>query len=132
MPVAEFSIDKNVPITVRDGVTLRADVFRPSGDGRHPVIMTYGPYGKDIHFQDFNAAAYGLLDEQGPLMNWETVNPEWWVPRGYVVIRVDQRGTGTSEGRLALFAPQEAEDYYDCIEWAGVQPWSTGPLPVRL
>lgn len=126
MPVAEFSIDKNVPITVRDGVTLRADVFRPSGDGRHPVIMTYGPYGKDIHFQDFNAAAYGLLDEQGPLMNWETVNPEWWVPRGYVVIRVDQRGTGTSEGRLALFAPQEAEDYYDCIEWAGVQPWSTG------
>ena len=122
----EMIVEKDVPIVVRDGETLRADVFRPSGSERHPVIMTYGPYGKDIHFGDFNAEAYALLDEQGPYMNWETVNPPWWVPQGYVVIRVDQRGTGTSGGRLELFGPQEATDYYDCIEWAGQQEWSTG------
>lgn len=120
--------DKDVAVPVRDGTVLRADVFRPAADGRHPVIMTHGPYGKDIHFEDFNARAYALVDERGPYMNWETVNPEWWVPRGYAVVRVDQRGTGRSPGRMALFDPQEFEDFHDAIEWAGVQEWSTGKV----
>lgn len=121
-------IDKDVPVEVRDGTVLRADVYRPSEPGHHPVIMTHGPYGKDIHFHDFNAGAYSLVDERGPYMNWETVNPEWWVPQGYVVIRVDQRGTGRSPGQMALFTRQEWEDYYDAIEWAGVQEWSNGKV----
>jgi predicted acyl esterase len=121
-----FTLDKNVPVAVRDGTVLRADVFRPSEPGRHPVILTYGPYGKDIHWQDFSPPTYQLIDEHGPYMAWETVNPEWWVPRGYVVIRVDQRGTGASPGRMELFGPQEYEDLYDAIEWAGPQEWSNG------
>lgn len=122
----QLTLDKNVPVPVRDGTVLRADVFRPSEPGRYPVIMTSGPYGKDIHFADFNAHAYSLIGERGQFLNWETVNPEWWVPHGYVVVRVDERGTGASPGRMALFAPQEHEDFYDAIEWAGTQEWSTG------
>ncbi|WP_413804834.1 CocE/NonD family hydrolase [Streptomyces sp. OE57] len=123
-----FTLDKDVVIETRDGTPLRADVFRPSEPGRYPVIMTHGPYGKDIHFEDFNAGAYSIVDERGPYMNWETANPEWWVPRGYVVIRVDERGTGHSPGQMDLFSRQEREDYYDAIEWAGVQEWSNGKV----
>ncbi|SPF06204.1 CocE/NonD family hydrolase [Streptomyces sp. MA5143a] len=60
--------------------------------------------------------------------NWETVDPEKWVPDGYVVIRVDSRGAGRSPGYLDIFSPRETRDYYDCIEWAAVQPWSTGKV----
>lgn len=126
LPVTEVVIEKDVAVPARDGTVLRADVFRPPGAGPFPVLLVHGPYGKDIHFADFNEHAYGLLDEAGPYMTWETPNPEWWVPRGYALVRVDQRGTGHSDGRMALFSPSEWEDYYDAIEWAGAQSWSTG------
>jgi uncharacterized protein len=121
-------IEKDVPVPTRDGAVLRADVFRPAGAAPSPVLLVHGPYGKDIHFADFNAHAYGLIDEAGPWMTWETPNPEWWVPRGYALVRVDQRGTGRSDGRMELFGPTEWEDYYDAIEWAGAQEWSTGKV----
>lgn len=124
----ELTIDKDVAITVRDGTVLRADVFRPSTAAPHPVILTHGPYGKDIHFEDFNPTAFALVEERGPYLNWETVNPEWWVPQGYAVVRVDQRGTGRSAGRMDLFSPSEYEDFHDAVEWAGVQPWSNGKV----
>ena len=123
-----LTLDKDVAVPTRDGTVLRADVFRPTEPGNYPVIMTHGPYGKDIHFADFNPTAYALVEERGPYMNWETVNPQWWVPQGYVVIRVDSRGTGASPGAMELLGPQEAEDYYDAIEWAGVQSWSNGKV----
>ncbi|GHJ37986.1 peptidase S15 [Streptomyces sp. TS71-3] len=60
--------------------------------------------------------------------NWETADPEKWVPDGYVCVRVDSRGSGRSPGRLDIFSPRETRDYYECIEWAGVQPWSNGKV----
>ena len=59
------------------------------------------------------------MPERGPYMHWETVNPEWWVPHGYVVIRCDTRGTGKSPGTPRLLSRAEAEDFYDAVEWAG-------------
>ena len=108
--------ERDVAIRVRDGTILRANVYRPSSSDRSPVIMTVGPYGKDVHFADRNPDAYALIAEHGPYLNWETPNPDWWVPRGYVVIRVDQRGIGSSAGRLDLFSEQQGEDFYDAIE----------------
>lgn len=122
----QISIERDVRIPARDGVPLAADVFRRADGVRAPVILTMGPYGKDIHFEDFNAAAYATVEERGPHMNWETVNPDWWVPQGYAVVRVDQRGTGGSPGRMELNGPQEYDDLYDAIGWAAAQPWSTG------
>jgi uncharacterized protein len=127
-PAPQLTLDKNVAIEVRDGTVLRGDVYRPSQPGQYPVILTHGPYGKDIHFKDFNEHAFALVQERGPFMNWETVNPEWWVPQGYVVVRVDERGTGRSPGRMALFSPQEHQDFFDVIEWAGIQSWSNGKV----
>ena len=117
--------EKDVAIPVRDGAVLRANVYRPNTSERFPVIMTVGSYGKDLHFEDFNPDAYAQIDEHGPYLNWETPNPDWWVPRGYVVVRVDQRDIGASPGKINLFTRQQGEDFYDAIEWAAHEDWST-------
>src|SRR5262245_14147143 len=126
-------VEKDVGITVRDGTVLMADVFRPDDDEPAPVIMTLGPYEKDVHFQDRARGRPGLyegLPEHGPYMHWETVNPEWWVPQRYAVVRVDGRGIGGSGGRRTMLSRGEAQDFHDCVEWAGAQPWSTGKVAV--
>lgn len=45
-------IDWDVPITADDGLVLRADVYRPIAEGRYPAILSYGPYGKWLVFED--------------------------------------------------------------------------------
>lgn len=128
-------IEWDVPVPVTDGAVLRADVFRPDDHGTYPVLMTFGPYGKGLAFQEGFAGMWNRLASQYPdalagssnkYQVWETVDPEKWVPDGYVVIRVDSRGAGRSAGLLDMFSRQEALDYYDAIEWAGSQPWSSG------
>ncbi|HEY2641239.1 MAG TPA: CocE/NonD family hydrolase [Streptosporangiaceae bacterium] len=130
-------IDWDVPITMDDGLVLRGDVFRPNANGRFPVIMTHGPYAKWLAFQDGFPRQWANLESEHPdtlasssnvHQNWETVDPEKWVPDGYVVIRVDSRGAGRSPGYLDIFSPRETADYYQCIEWAAAQPWSTGKV----
>lgn len=130
-------IDWDVPIVMDDGVVLRADVYRPEEDGPYPVILTHGPYAKWLHFADAVPYAWEALGEQYPetrvgttsrYQNWEVVDPERWVPDGYVCIRVDSRGAGRSQGFLDPWSPRETEDMYQCIEWAGEQPWSNGKV----
>ena len=60
--------------------------------------------------------------------NWEVVDPEKWVPDGYVCIRVDSRGAGHSPRVMEVWSPRERKDYHDCIEWAAAQPWSNGKV----
>jgi predicted acyl esterase len=130
-------VDWDVPIAMDDGLVLRADVFRPIVDGRHPVILTYGPYAKGLAFQDGYPSAWQRMVAEHPDVaygstnrhqNWETVDPEKWVPDGYVCVRVDSRGCGRSPGYVDHFSPRETRDFYQCIEWAGVQPWSNGKV----
>lgn len=128
-------IDWDVPVPMSDGAVLRADIFRPDDTGRYPVLMTLGPYGKGLAFQEGFAAMWNRLATAYPdavanstndYQVWETPDPEKWVPDGYVCIRIDSRGAGRSAGLLDMFSPQEARDYYDAIEWAGTQQWSSG------
>ncbi|MEN0139181.1 MAG: CocE/NonD family hydrolase [Rhodococcus sp. (in: high G+C Gram-positive bacteria)] len=128
-------IDWDAPIPMSDGAVLRADVFRPDGEGVYPVLMTLGPYGKGLAFQEGFAAMWQRLASAYPdavagttnaYQVWETVDPEKWVPDGYICIRVDSRGAGRSAGRLDMLSEQEARDYYEVIEWAGTQDWSNG------
>ncbi|MFB6187934.1 MAG: CocE/NonD family hydrolase, partial [Halobacteriaceae archaeon] len=104
-----MTIDWDVKLEMDDGTILRADVFRPTDDDEYPVIMTYGPYGKWLHFEDGFERAWNSLVENHPevlanssnmYLNWETVDPEKWVPDGYAVVRVDSRGAGRSEGHI--------------------------------
>jgi predicted acyl esterase len=130
-------IDWDVAIAMDDGLVLRADVFRPAKDGRYPVILSYGPYAKGLAFQDGYPSAWERMATKHPdvtagssnkYQNWEVVDPEKWVPHDYVCVRVDSRGCGTSPGFIDHFSPREAKDFYDCIEWAGMQPWSNGKV----
>jgi predicted acyl esterase len=134
-------IDYDVPVAMDDGLVLRADVYRPderpSAEGRYPVILSYGPYAKGLAFQDGYPSAWQRMITEHPDVaygssnihqSWEVVDPEKWVPEGYVCVRVDSRGAGRSPGYIDHFSPRETRDFYDCIEWAGVQPWSNGKV----
>ncbi len=130
-------IDWDVLIPMDDGLVLRADVYRPEGEGRHPVILSYGPYAKGLAFQDGYPSAWQRMVAEHPdvahgstnkYQNWEVVDPEKWVPEGYACVRVDSRGAGRSPGYIDHFSPRETKDFYLCIEWAGVQPWASGKV----
>lgn len=130
-----MAIDWDAPIRMDDGVTLRADVFRPMQSGNYPVILSYGPYAKGLAFQEGYKANWARLTASAPevlegssnkYQNWELVDPEKWVPDGYVCVRVDSRGAGRSEGFLDVWSARETQDFYHCIEWAGTQNWSNG------
>lgn len=134
-PAGGITVEWDVPIAADDGNVLRADVFRPTEPGRYPVILTYGPYGKGRPFQRYQAESYRTMVAMHPdiaegtseaYQVFELVDPEKWVPDGYVLVRVDSRGAGRSPGFLDPLSDRETRDLYGCIEWAGTQPWSNG------
>jgi len=120
----KLKIEKDVDVPMRDGARLKADVFRPDDSGRFPAILNLGPYQKDKLW----VPPPGLEEKPTPSMNWETVTPEWWVPKGYAAVRVDGRGSGKSPGQHEPWSLAEAIDFYDAIEWAAAQPWCNGKV----
>ena len=126
----------DLPVVVRDGITLRVNVVLPSGGGRFPVLMSAHPYGKDNLPQRRGrryrvSVQYRLLRQTGrvrfsSLTGWEAPDPAWWAAQGYAVVNCDLRGAGTSEGSASLLSDQEGADVHDLIGWAAAQPWSTG------
>ena len=127
----------DVPVPMRDGVRLRVNVFRPATGGPWPVIMCAHPYGKDdipLHHRTrrgYRPSVQYRLMRTAPLTHsawtsWESPDPAHWVTRGYVVVNADLRGWGTSAGEPTVLSGQEGQDVHDLVEWAAVQPWSTG------
>jgi putative CocE/NonD family hydrolase len=106
--------DEDVAVPMRDGISLLADVHRPKEDGRYPVLVAASPYPRQIQNM-------GL-----PLGFIEAGASDYFVPRGYVHVIVNIRGTGGSGGTFGFYDGQERQDMYDLIEWAGTQPWSDG------
>ena len=130
-------IDWDVPITMDDGLVLRADVFRPVAAGRYPALVSYGPYGKGLAFQDGYKTAWEIMCRENPdavagstnqYQSWEVVDPEKWVPDGYAIVRVDSRGAGRSPGYLSHNNARENRDFHLCIEWTAAQPWCSGKV----
>src|SRR5215510_13847145 len=78
-PAYGIAVERDVDVPKRDGARLKADVFRPDAPGTFPAILNLGPYQKDRLWIPPST----LEEKPNPLMNWETVNPHWWVPRGY-------------------------------------------------
>jgi uncharacterized protein len=99
-----IKVERDVPVPMRDGVVLRADVFRPSGSGPFPVLVMRTPYGKGGQFDAL-------------------------VTAGYIVVCQDARGRHASEGQFESFYREnthDAADGYDTVEWAARLPGSTG------
>ena len=106
--------DDDVPVPMRDGVTLLADVHRPARPSRYPVLVAASPYPRQI--QNLGAPA-GFI---------EAGASDFFVPRGYVHVIANCRGTGGSGGTFGFFDSQERHDMHDLVEWAAQQPWSNG------
>jgi len=132
-----MKIDWDVPIAMDDGLVLRADVFRPVAEGRYPALVSYGPYGKGLAFQEGYKTAWDIMCRENPdavagstnkYQSWEVADPEKWVPDGYVCVRVDSRGAGRSPGYLSHNNARENRDFYLCIEWTAAQPWCSGKV----
>ncbi len=104
----EITVERDVPARMRDGVTLRADVYRPAGDGPWPVLLMRNPYDKT-----YAQGGSGYL------------HPSWWAKQGWVVVVQDCRGRFRSEGVFYPFA-NEARDGYDSVEWAARLPGADG------
>jgi putative CocE/NonD family hydrolase len=133
----EMLVEQNAEVPMRDGAILRANVYRPDADARFPVLMTFGPYGKDVPLREFIQEAWDRLNQTYPEilaassckhLVFERPDPEVWVPDGYIIINVDSRGAGKPPGRLDPNSPAEFRDFYDAIEWAGRRPWSSGKV----
>ena len=121
---AAMIIEKDVAIHMRDGAILYADVFRPKTGEKVPVLINISCYQKDKVW----VPPPDLEEKADPYMNWETVTPTWWVPRGYACVRVDTRGSGKSPGLSDPGSWQEALDLYDAIEWSGSRDWCNGSV----
>lgn len=125
-------VEKNVdvplptapPASPRDPLLVRANVFRPKPDGRYPVLLTYSPYGKDIHYSDFHVQSYALVNPrfQTPSACWEAPEPTFWVSQNYVVMRADERGTGKSPGTVNCLTESTVLWYFDVVERCAEQP----------
>ena len=101
--------ERNIAIAMRDGVTLRANLFRPAGGGPAPALVLRIPYNKDA------------------AQTYVYAHPAWYARHGYAVLVQDSRGRYASEGE---FYPLrlDAEDGYDTIEWCAAQPWCDGQV----
>ncbi|OBR96799.1 cocaine esterase [Clostridium ragsdalei P11] len=122
---------KEIHIPMRDGSYLAANLYQPDAKGKFPVLMTMGPYGKDEHFASHPIAAElykRQVQDKSPHMSGGTPDPDFWVPQGYVVIRIDERGTGNTPGILDVWSDTLKYDYYDAIEWAGTQSFGSGKV----
>ncbi|KIF67002.1 hydrolase [Streptomyces sp. AcH 505] len=131
LPV-DIVFEKDVPVTLRDGVTILVDVFRPTGTEKVPVIVAWSPYGKG---QGTSASVLGIFGMVGldngvvsGLEKFEGPDPAYWCAQGYAICNPDIRGVGNSEGDSVLWDRQEGRDCYDLVEWLGVQDWCTGKV----
>ncbi|MPY87058.1 MAG: CocE/NonD family hydrolase [Luteitalea sp.] len=110
-PRNDIRVENRVPVRMRDGVTLYADVYRPVDEGRYPVLVSRTPYSTERFPTAYSAAVY-------------------FAQRGYVYVFQDVRGRHESEGAWDPFRNGE-RDGYDTVEWAGGQPWSNGKVAMQ-
>ncbi|MGD0235439.1 MAG: CocE/NonD family hydrolase [Syntrophorhabdales bacterium] len=139
-----LTIERDVMVTMQDGVKLACNVYRPDKPGRFPVIVAMTPYGKDQTPPVFNQDGSFLPNAYGPyvlrvysqgadlghmkislLTPWEGPDPAFWVSNDYVVVIADQRGGFKSEGKMPS-PNQGGDDLFYLIEWAAAQEWSNG------
>jgi predicted acyl esterase len=104
-----IALERNVPVSMRDGVRLAVDVYKPAEmQGPWPAILAYSPFQKERSF--------------------ESAKPEFYCANGYVCIQASERGSGFNEGKFSFHGRQAAQDGYDLIEWIADQPWCNGSV----
>ncbi|KAI2643528.1 X-Pro dipeptidyl-peptidase C-terminal non-catalytic domain-containing protein [Xylaria nigripes] len=128
---------KNVSIPLKKSpLPIRANVYLPLSSGpssstaKFPVLVTYGPYGKDIPYALFHERSFAEVnpEHRSNYSAWETPDPVFWTRHGYAVVRADERGAGQSPGLLDTMSNGTSECFFDVVEWCAEQPWSSGKI----
>ena len=126
-------VDQDVPVKLRDGVTVYVDIYRPDGPAGVsdlPAILAWGWFGKrpgDSPKKDWQI--HGVPpDTVSKMTKFEGPDPAYWCRHGYAVINADSRGAGNSEGNLQAWGVQDGKDGADVIEWAAEQVWCNGKV----
>ena len=132
MPLpCDILLERDVPIRLRDGVTIYADIFRPVGAKNVPALLAWSPYGKEVGGQmldDVPMRSGVPLSATSGLEKFEGPDPAYWVAHGYAVINPDKRGAYKSEGNILYWGHEDALDGRDVIEWIAGQDWSNGKV----
>jgi predicted acyl esterase len=130
----DMTLLRDVEVHMRDGVRLMANVFRPAVERPCPVVMSVTPYGKDVlpdwigtTLMRLSGVRFGHL-ACSRWTGFEAPDPLFWTRAGFAVVQADVRGMHKSEGHAGVLTDQDAQDYYDVIEWAARQPWSSGAV----
>lgn len=118
---------QDVPVTMRDGAVIYVDIFKPVGEEKYPLLISWSWYGKrpfdgQSEWQIMGVAPGTVSD----MSKFESPDPGYWCKRGYAVANVDPRGIGHSDGDFMQFGTQDGKDGYDFIEWAATQSWCNG------
>jgi hypothetical protein len=131
LPV-DIVFEKDVAVTLRDGVTVHVDIFRPVGTEKVPVIVAYSPYGKGQGTSPSVMGIFGLVgipnSAVSGLEKFEGPDPAFWCAQGYAICNPDIRGVVDSDGDSVLWDRQDGRDAYDIIEWLAGQEWSNGKV----
>lgn len=118
---------QDVPVKMRDGVTIYVDIYKPEAEGKYPLLISWSFYGKRPFEGQGEWQIMGVPPQTVSNMSkFESPDPGYWCRRGYAVANVDPRGVGHSEGDFVQFGTQEGKDGYDFIEWAAEQDWCNG------
>jgi uncharacterized protein len=114
----QMRLERDVKVTMRDGVRISLCVYRPQREGRVPALFAASPYQHE--FDAVPAFPLFLWRETGPI--------EWYVEQGYAYVHADVRGSGRSEGEFAFMDFTEQQDYVELIAWIARQPWCNGRI----
>ena len=124
--------ERDIPVKLRDGRTIYADIYRPQGQTNIPVILAWTPYGKRHWYAENTPGLYqaigvpkGTISKLPP---FEAPDPMFWCAQGYAIANVDAPGTGYSEGDNTIWTEQGGKDGYDFIEWVATQKWCNGKV----
>ncbi|KAJ5660672.1 uncharacterized protein N7484_000044 [Penicillium longicatenatum] len=130
-----FMKNVDIPLKTYEKGILRCNVYLPKdaspfGSMTYPVIATYGPYGKDVPYETFFKKSWDQVnpDMKSAHSSWETPDPGFWTRQGYIVVRTDERGSGQSPGELDTMSRGTSEAFFDVIEWASEQEWSSSKV----
>ena len=132
---ANMKVLRDVHIPMRDGSYLSANIYMPTESGPFPPLLSLHPARKDVVCKDgYMHIQFRFARQPGQITisdeaSFEAPDPDFWVANGFVMINIDKKGFGLSprgDHPQGFFTDEEIQNYYDAVEWAGVQPWSNG------
>jgi len=143
-PDPDILCEYDVKIPMSEGFSVTVNIFRSKTSAEKgekvPVIMCAHPYDNRLTPELKKTPLggppqqYRMIPQAGgkpvfsKLTSWESPDPNYWIPAGYVIVNMNMPGYASSEGPPSAFSEHQGKCYYEAIEWAAKQPWCNGKV----